>query len=180
MVEYHGGHLPLGADAFLADAVGAQVARRLGAVLAPTVRAGCSGRHGHLAGTVTLRRETLTALAIDHGRALARHGFMLIVLLSAHGGNQPALDAAVVELNASLPRAVACAPRGEVGPEPGAYSGGWLTSVMLVLRPDLVQLACASADLAAELDTTSAAQGQAHIERFTTSVVASVRVLRAR
>jgi CubicO group peptidase (beta-lactamase class C family) len=90
-VEHHGGHLPLGADAILADAVGAEVARRLGAVLAPTVRVGCSDRHRHLPGTLTLGPETLTRLAIEHARALARHGFTLIVLLSAHGGNQPAL-----------------------------------------------------------------------------------------
>ena len=89
-VEHHGGHLPLGADAILADAVGAEVARRLGAVLAPTVRVGCSDRHSHLPGTLTLGPETLTRLAIEHARALARHGFTLIVLLSAHGGNQPA------------------------------------------------------------------------------------------
>jgi CubicO group peptidase (beta-lactamase class C family) len=40
---------------------------------------------------LTLGPETLTRLAIEHARALARHGFTLIVLLSAHGGNQPAL-----------------------------------------------------------------------------------------
>ena len=103
-VEHHGGHLPLGADAILADAVGAEVARRLGAVLAPTVRVGCSDRHSRLPGTLTLGPETLTRLAIEHARALARHGFTLIVLLSAHGGNQPALDAAVAELGASPAR----------------------------------------------------------------------------
>ena len=86
-VEHHGGHLPLGADAILADAVGAEVARRLGAVLAPTVRVGCSDRHSHLPGTLTLGPETLTRLAIEHARALAWHGFTLIVLLSAHGGS---------------------------------------------------------------------------------------------
>lgn len=175
-VEYHGGHLPLGADAILADAVGAEVARRLGAVLAPTVRVGCSDRHSHLLGTLALRPETLTMLATQHARALARHGFTLIVLLSAHGGNQRALDAAVAELGASLPGTVVCAPRGDVGPSPGTYSGAWLTSVMLALRPDLVELAHASPDLASELETASATQGQAHIERFTASVVASVRL----
>jgi len=175
-VEHHGGHLPLGADAILADAVGAEVARRLGAVLAPTVRVGCSDRHRHLPGTLTLGPDTLTRLAIEHARALARHGFTLIVLLSAHGGNQPALDAAVAELGASLPRAVTvCAPRGDVGPNPGTYSGAWLTSVMLALRPDLVDLAHASPDLARELETATATRGQACIERFTASVVASVR-----
>lgn len=174
-VEHHGGHLPLGADAILADAVGAEVARRLGAVLAPTVRVGCSGRHRHLPGTLTLAPETLTRLAVEHTRALARHGLTLIVLLSAHGGNQPALDAAVAELGARLPGVAVCAPRGDAGPDPGAYSGAWLTSVMLALRPDLVELAHASPDLARELATATATRGQACIERFTASVVASVR-----
>jgi creatinine amidohydrolase/Fe(II)-dependent formamide hydrolase-like protein len=178
-VEYHGGHLPLGADSVLADVVGAQVARQLGAVLAPTVRVGCSGQHTHLPGTLTLRPETLTTLATEHARVLARHGFALIVLLSTHGGNRLALDAAVAELNTSLSRAVVCAPRGDVGPSPGTYSGAWLTSVMLALRPELVELAHAGPELAAELETASAKQGQAHIERFTASVVASVRTLRS-
>ena len=35
-VEGHGGHLPMGSDALLADVVGEAVADRLGAVLAPT------------------------------------------------------------------------------------------------------------------------------------------------
>ncbi len=176
-VEHHGGHLPLGADAILADAVGAAVARRLGAVLAPTVRVGCSGRHAHLPGTLTLRPATLTMLAAEYARALARQGFTLVVLLSAHGGNQPALTAAVAELSASLPGTAVCAPQGDVGPSPGSYSGAWLTSVMLALHPGLVEVAHASPDLAAELETASAERGRAHIERFTASVVASVRAL---
>jgi len=116
-VEYHGGHLPLGADAILADAVGAEVARRLGAVLAPTVRVGCSGRHSHLPGTVTLDPETLARLAAEYARALARHGFTLIVLLSAHGGNQPALDAAVAEFGALLPGGGRLRPAGRRRPQ---------------------------------------------------------------
>ena len=39
-IEHQGGHLPLGTDAMLADAVGAEVAGRLGAILAPTQRIG--------------------------------------------------------------------------------------------------------------------------------------------
>jgi creatinine amidohydrolase len=122
-VEYHGGHLPLGADAILADAVGAEVARRLGAVLAPTVRVGCSGRHGHLPGTVTLDPETLARLAAEYARALARPGFTLIVLLSAQGGNQPAMDTAVAEFGALLP-GWPFAPRGGTSaPVPGPIPG---------------------------------------------------------
>jgi creatinine amidohydrolase len=177
-VEHHGGHLPLGADAILADAVGAQVALRLDAMLAPTVRVGCSQQRAELPGTLTLRTETLSMIAAEYADALARQGFMLIVLLSAHGGNGPALDAAAAGLNASSSPAVACAPRGDVGPNPGTYSGAWLTSAMLALRPELVDLAHARPELAPELETASAARGQEHIERFTASVVAGVRSLR--
>jgi hypothetical protein len=46
---------------------------------------------------------------------------------------------------------------------------------MLALRPDLVDLAHASPDLARELETATATRGQAHIERFTAGVTASVR-----
>src|SRR4051794_37424175 len=54
-IEHHGGHLPLGADAVFADAVGREVARELDAVLAPTVRLGDAEQHARLPGTITLR-----------------------------------------------------------------------------------------------------------------------------
>jgi creatinine amidohydrolase len=174
-VEHHGGHLAIGADSLLADAVGREVARRLGAVLAPTVRVGCAEQHLHLTGTITLRASTLTEVAIEQAESLARHGFGLIVLVSTHGGNRAALDAAVAQLNASLDDAVACAPQGDLGPQPGAHSGEWLTSVMLALRPDLVELDGASTDLRAELRGTDAARGARHLEHYVDSIVQGVR-----
>lgn len=178
-IEHHGGHLPLGADALLADAVGREVATRLSAVLAPTVRVGCAEQHMALTGTTTLRAGTLTEVAIDLAQSLAGHGFAIVVLLSTHGGNSAALDAAVTRLDASLDGAVACAPHGDVGPEPGAYSGRWLTSVMLALHPDLVDPAGESADLATEVKAADAQHGAAHIERFVASIVHRVRMIAA-
>jgi creatinine amidohydrolase len=43
-IEGHGGHLPLGSDALLADFIGETVAKRLDAVLARTVRVGLRWR----------------------------------------------------------------------------------------------------------------------------------------
>jgi creatinine amidohydrolase len=174
-VEHHGGHLPLGADALLADAVGRECSRRLGAALAPTLRLGCSDQHAGLPGTLTLRTETLTAVVTQTAHALARQGFTMIALVSAHGGNRAALEAAVAELTGSLSGAVTCAPAGDVGPDPGTYSGAWLTSVMLALHPELVDLAKAGPGLGSELETASAKRGREHIERFVDSIVASVR-----
>jgi hypothetical protein len=131
---HQGAHVPLGADSILADAVGREVAERLPAVLAPTVRVGCAEQHQDLPGTITLRAATLTALAVEQAHGLARQRFQAVVLLSTHGGNRGALDAVVAELDRSLRDAVACAPRSDVGPNPGCHSGAWLTSVMLALH----------------------------------------------
>jgi creatinine amidohydrolase len=176
-IEHHGGHLAIGADSVLADAVGRDVARRLGAVLAPTVRVGCAEQHVDLTGTITLRAGTLTEVAIDQAESLARHGFGLIVFVSTHGGNRGALDAAVARLNAAPDGALACAPQGDFGSRPGAHSGEWLTSVMLALRPDFVELDLASAELATELREADAERGARHIERFVSSVVQGVRAI---
>jgi creatinine amidohydrolase len=174
-IEHQGAHLPLGADAMLADAVGREVARRLDAVLAPTFRVGCATEHRQLAGTMTLHPESLTDVAVQAAESLARHGFKVIVLVSTHGGNGAALDAAVARLDTTLDGAVACAPRGAVGPDPGTHSGRWLTSVMLALRPDLVRLDRATGELETELRTADAERGAEHIERFVQSIVDAVR-----
>jgi creatinine amidohydrolase len=173
-IEHQGRHLPIGADSVLADAVAQEVAHRLGAVLAPTVRVGCAEQHAELAGTLSLRAGTLTDIAAELAESLARQGFTLIVLVSAHGGNRAALEEAVARL-AARGGAVVCAPQGDVGPRPGAHSGQWLTSVMLALRPDLVSLDHAGNELADELRDASAERGADHVERFVTSIVEAVR-----
>jgi creatinine amidohydrolase len=165
-IEHQGPHLAIGADAILADAVGREVARRLGAVLAPTVRVGDAEQHRELAGTISLRSDTLTDVAVQVAESLIRQGFRLVVLVSTHGANRAPLDAAVARLGGE----VACAPRGDVGPSPGAHSGEWLTSVMLALRPDTVQLEKAGSELRA----ASAERGARRLERFVAGVVAGV------
>jgi creatinine amidohydrolase len=173
-VEHHGGHLALSADAVLADAVGREVARRLRAVLAPTLRVGCAEQHAQLTGTITLRAGTLTEVAIELAESLVHHGLRRIVLVSTHGGNRAALDAAVSRLNAAPGDVLTCAPQGDVGSRPGAHSGEWLTSVMLALRPDLVDLDRANTDVAPELQEADADRGARHIERFVAGIVRGV------
>jgi creatinine amidohydrolase len=174
-VEHQGRHLPLGADAFVADAVGRAVADRLDAVLAPTCRVGCSGQHMHGAGTLTVPAETLRELATGVAQSLVTHGFGVLALVSTHGGNQAALAHAAQQLTQQHRGVVVCAPRGDVGPNPGSHSGSWLTSVMLSLRPDLVDMHAASEGLEDELHAATAESGAANLERFVSSVVQRVR-----
>ncbi|MBV9802058.1 MAG: creatininase family protein [Solirubrobacterales bacterium] len=179
-VEGQDGHLPLGADSLLADLVGREAAARLDALLAPTVRVGCAHEHLGLNGTLSVEAETLTDTAVALAESLARLGFTLIVLLSTHGGNVQALHRAVARLNSLGSAARTCAPRGDVGPDPGSHSGKWLTSVMLAHYPDLVDLPAASATLRDELQDADAQRGAANFERFVSSIVDQITAHRSR
>jgi hypothetical protein len=134
-IEQHGGHLPVGSDALLADVVGEAVAARLNALLAPTVRVACAERYVGYAGTLSLPAETLRDAAFHMGGSLIAQGFRVIALISTHGGNQAALEEAALRLNQQHQGVTACAPRGDIGPTPGSRSGIWLTSVMLSMCP---------------------------------------------
>ena len=87
-VEQHGPHLPLMVDAERGAAMGIRVARILGeALVAPTIRVGCSEHHMGFSGTISLRPETLEAVCHDYAVSLARHGFLNLCFLPSHGGN---------------------------------------------------------------------------------------------
>ena len=172
-VEDQNGHLPLGADSLLADLAGREVAARLDAVLAPTVRVGAGP-----AGMLSVRDGTLTNTALALAESLAETGFRLIVLLPIHGGNVEPLNLAVARFNERSGPVRACAPRGDVGPDPGSHSGKWLTSVMLAYRPELVDLAAADARLRAELTEADPRTGLALFERYVSSIVEQTRTQR--
>src|SRR5262245_30340084 len=75
-VEQHGNHLPVGADTMLSHAVCLAAAEDAGqAVVLPPPWFGFSAHHMRFAGTITLRVETLMALAEDIVGSLAHDGF---------------------------------------------------------------------------------------------------------
>lgn len=155
-VEQHGPHLPLFVDAEHATYLGAEVARRLGdALVAPTIRVGCSEHHMAFPGTVSLQPATLKAVLRDYCTSLARHGFRTLCLFSAHGGNFEILAEAVEELNATVqPDATVVAytdlmqvvstwrriaeDEAGLGHRIGGHADVAEGSIMLQLHPDLV------------------------------------------
>jgi creatinine amidohydrolase len=174
-VEGHGAHLPLGSDALIADLVGRTVAQRLNAVVAPTVRVGYADQHLHAAGTLSVPAQTLRDVALHVASSAHAHGFRVIVFVSAHGANSTALSEAARALMQRHPDAVACAPLGDVGPKPGRHSGKWLTSVMLSLRPELVDAESAEIDLIDEVRASNAEIGAENLERFISAIVQSAQ-----
>lgn len=92
--EQHGPHLALRTDTALVDDVvagaGARLADRLDIVICPTLVYGASDFNLPFPGTMSLRNETYLAVVKDLTRCLIDHGFRNILIVTGHGGNDPA------------------------------------------------------------------------------------------
>ncbi|WP_293343612.1 creatininase [Parvibaculum sp.] len=163
--EQHGPHLPLGTDAFLPTHVAKEVAARVGGVVAPAIPYGYksqprSGGGQHFPGTTSLAANTLTLVVRDVIHDLGLHGARRFVVVNGHVENAwpviEGIDLALRELRRDgIDDAVAL--RLEywdfVQTEtldrlfPDGYPGIDLehaslleTSMMLLVRPDLVDM----------------------------------------
>jgi creatinine amidohydrolase len=103
-LEQHGPHLPLGTDSLVLDAIVAGCREELGGefngLFLPTLNYGKSPEHLNFAGTVSLRAETLLAVADDMVASLTRHGFQRFVVFNGHGGNAALLQSFAFDLRA--------------------------------------------------------------------------------
>jgi creatinine amidohydrolase len=158
--EQHGRHMALATDALIGDHLARAVADRLGALLAPTLRVGCSEHHVGFAGTMSLAEETFHAVVCDLVRSLLQGGVRRIVLLPTHGGNFAPLAAATEQLTAEERAHVVAftdlavlfeiAQLGEREhgvplADGGLHAGEWETSMMLAIHPELVDMNSAEA-----------------------------------
>ena len=157
-VEQHGPHLPLSVDYEIADAAAKAVVESLGEELdlwmIPTLPYSKSNEHAWSPGTIWLSNTTMHHLLGDIGRCVATTGARRIVFLNGHGGNTTLLNVACRELrlahdlltflvHAFVPPAYSSAPptdgdTSEFGM--GIHGGYRETSVMMHVRPDLVNL----------------------------------------
>ena len=152
--EQHGPHMPLATDALLGDHMAREIAERLDAFVAPTVRIGCSEHHLDFAGTLSLSETTFHGIVADVVRSLERGGFRRVVLLPTHGGNFAPLAAAVEALSGTVGIevraltdlgalfAVAQCGADDYGVplgEGGLHAGEWETSMLMTIHPELVR-----------------------------------------
>ena len=96
-VEQHGGHLPLGTDAFAAASIAERVAARLGTVVASLGPVGVAPYHLPWPGSLSLRPATLAAVMTDVCGGLRGAGAHRIVVVNWHEGNSPTLRLAADE-----------------------------------------------------------------------------------
>ena len=166
-IEQHGPHLPVMVDTHVvthvARAAGERAAARVPLVVAPTMHYGVSHHHLAFAGTMSLTNHLYVESLKELVRCLYRHGVRQVVLLNGHGGNQhpngvvahalvheEGLEMAVGHASYWTIAAQALEEAGarDVAPRFPGHAGGFETSLMLALRPDLVQLAARRAPLA--------------------------------
>ncbi len=98
-LEEHGPHLPLGTDTIVAVRVARLLAERVDGLLLPAVPYGDTWATAGYPGTVSLSPATVTAVAVDIGRATAGFGVRGLVIVNGDFGNRGPLAAAVRTLS---------------------------------------------------------------------------------
>jgi creatinine amidohydrolase len=156
-IEQHGPHLPLNTDLVIAEAVATEAVRRVGEELnvwlLPALAVTKSNEHAWSPGTVWLSATTLLAVLDDIARCVATTGARRLVFFNGHGGNSSLVSVANREirlkhgLQTFLAHPGVPADQGGLSPDHelgmGVHGGTDETSIMLHLRPDLVDMSVA-------------------------------------
>jgi creatinine amidohydrolase len=152
--EQHGPHLPAGTDAMHAEhvarAAAARITGRVPVVVTPTLAFGSSPHHLPFGATLSLSTQTFGRVLHDLCTSLVGAGFRQIFIVNGHGGNHELIQIAARDLALAYPVSVAAGSwwaiawdalvaggACDVGRLPG-HAGGFETSVVLALRPELV------------------------------------------
>jgi len=152
VVEKHGPCLPLGTDVMVAREISLRAARQEYAVVFPSYCFGQIWEARHQPGCIALPPALLTPLLQAVCDEIHRNGFTKIVILNWHGGNRNWLHFFCQGQLASRRQYVVYLSRRWLGPDTEArleamrksdvtgHADEQETSVLLVIRPDLVRL----------------------------------------
>lgn len=145
-VEQHGGHLPLGTDAYAALTVAERVARRIDAPVLPLSPVGVAPYHLPWRGSLSLRPETFINLLVDVCDGLSAAGVTRVIIVNWHEGNTPSIRLGADEVQRRLPVRVVVVEShiitNSLFPEEMEFThaGAMETAAVLAHRPDLVHL----------------------------------------
>ena len=149
-VEQHGGHLPLGTDAFAAQSIAERAAARLGTVAASLGPVGVAHYHLGWPGTLSLSPGTLIAVFTDVCGGLAAAGARRILSVNWHEGNSATLRLAADQVQGRHGVRVVMAEAHVIthtlfpGEMEFTHAGSMETAAVLAFDPALVRLADAT------------------------------------
>jgi creatinine amidohydrolase len=164
-IEQHGPHLPLGTDWLIVDAIAKATVEEFGDEhdlwLLPSLAYTKSNEHAWSSGTVWLSATTMLSVLADIGRSVATLPARRLVFLNGHGGNSALLNVACREVRLAHglmtflmhPHVPAdhggTSEPGELGM--GIHGGCGETSMMLHIRPELVDMSIATRNVPSHL-----------------------------
>lgn len=146
-VEQHGGHLPLGTDAFAALTVAERVAERIRAPVLPLSPVGVAPYHMPWPGSLSLSPTTFISLIVDVCAGLARAGVSRVLVVNWHEGNTPSIRLAADQAQQLHPLRVVVAEAHVITTSlfpdemEFTHAGAMETAAVLAYRPALVDLA---------------------------------------
>lgn len=164
-VEQHGPHLPFITDLLIAESTANAIVDDRGDELdlwvLPPLGYSKSNEHAWSSGSIWLGPQTLLAMLDDIGRSVATLPSRKLVFLNGHGGNSSLLNVACRELRlhhglltflmhpSVPPDQGGTSTEHELGM--GIHAGRNETSMVLHLRPDLVDMAAGTRNVPAGL-----------------------------
>jgi creatinine amidohydrolase len=153
--EAHGPHLPLATDVIISEemsnrAAAKLVARGIEAYVLPAISYTVTDFSTDFAGTVSIKKETATALLRDICVSLYAQGARLIVIANSHLEPEhiESIKAAIAEVQRELGRVVAFPDKRrrrwaerltEEFRRGDCHAGTYETSLVMAVRPDLVR-----------------------------------------
>ncbi|MFH1563445.1 MAG: creatininase family protein [Nitrospirota bacterium] len=149
-IEQHVPHLPLGSDMLSALERSIRIAELTDSFVVQPCLSGYSPHHLDFKGTISFKTETLIAVLMDTIESLRKHDVQRVLFVNTHAGNEHIIG--YVKKEASLRFGVMVAsPRIYLEDsqqildkrkykELDIHAGRGETSVMLKLKPDLVEM----------------------------------------
>ena len=153
-IEQHGPHLPVSTDTEIANGMVRETLKLLpedlDVLFLPTQCIGKSNEHIRSPGTLSMTAETAIRAWTEIGESVQRAGVRKLVIVNSHGGNVDVVSIVARELRVRLGMLVVGCQWSRFGSPPGLYTdvesavgshaGDMDTSMMLHLRPDLVDM----------------------------------------
>ncbi|GAB4119615.1 MAG: creatininase family protein [Roseiflexaceae bacterium] len=186
-LEWHGAHLPLGSEGYIAEALAERSIQRTGGVLLPTTWWPIAAvPHPY---SISIPSETIHELWDAIFTNLARIGFRLVVVITGHYGHGHDLvlmDAAEHAIHHLGLKVLAIPPLALVDERMLDHAAHWETAQMMAIKPRLVALEALNQDqhqtpqsgvIGDDPRLATASQGESALKLANERIVTSVRAV---